>query len=335
MSKIAVMGAGAWGTALALSLARRGGHSITLWAHNPAVAEIIRTNRENTAFLPGVALPTSLTATANSAEALKHAEIVLSVMPSHHVRESYRAFLPHLREDQVLVSATKGIEDETGFRMSQVMASVLAERGLELPIAVLSGPSFAQEVAAGSPTAVTIACPDLHVASRIQQEFAGPSLRLYTNEDVIGVELGGALKNVIAVAAGAVSGLGLGHNSTAALVTRGIAEITRLAVACGGRRETLAGLSGLGDLVLTCTGSLSRNRWLGTELGKGRSLSEALSGLHGKVAEGVRTTSAALELAARHHVEMPIAEQVHAILYQGKHPREAIQDLMGRPGRDE
>lgn len=335
MSKIAVMGAGAWGTALAINLAQRGGHSIMLWAHDRALAEAIRTKRENSAFLPGFPLPSSIAVTGYPGEALKNAEIVLSVMPSHHVRESYATFAQHLREGQVLVSATKGIEDGTGFRMSEAITAALAEHELELPIAVLSGPSFAQEVASGSPTAVTIASRNIHIASRMQKEFAGPTLRLYTNEDVAGVELGGALKNVIAVAAGAVSGLELGHNSTAALVTRGIAEMTRLAVACGGRRETLAGLSGLGDLVLTCTGSLSRNRWLGTELGKGKSLSEALNGLHGKVAEGVRTTSAALELAARHHVEMPIAEQVHAILYQGKHPSEAIQDLMGRPGRDE
>lgn len=335
MSKIAVMGAGAWGTALALNLAQRGGHSITLWAHDPAIAETIRTRRENVAFLPGFQLPSSIAATGYPGEALKNAEIVLSVMPSHHVRESYATFIQYLHEGQVLVSATKGIEDGTGFLMSEVIASVLADRGLELPIAVLSGPSFAQEVAGGSPTAVTIASRDIQIATSMQREFASQSLRLYTNEDVTGVELGGALKNVIALAAGAVSGLGLGHNSTAALVTRGIAEMTRLAVACGARRETLAGLSGLGDLVLTCTGSLSRNRWLGTELGRGKSLSEALAGLNGKVAEGVRTTSAALELAARHHVEMPIAEQVHAILYQGKHPSEAIQDLMGRPGRDE
>ncbi|MFZ0662578.1 MAG: NAD(P)H-dependent glycerol-3-phosphate dehydrogenase, partial [Acidobacteriaceae bacterium] len=266
---------------------------------------------------------------------LEQAEIVVSVMPTHHVRESYTCFAPHLRAEQCLVSATKGIEDRSGLRMSEVIASTLAEHDLELPIAVLSGPSFALEVAAGSPTAVTIASHELELASRIQHEFASVTLRLYTNEDVTGVELGGALKNVIAIAAGAVSGLNLGHNSTAALITRGIAEMTRLAVACGGHRETLSGLSGLGDLVLTCTGALSRNRWVGMELGKGRGLSEALAGLKGKVAEGVLTTSAALELAARHHVEMPIADQVHAILYQGKHPKEAIQDLMGRPGRDE
>jgi len=335
MSTIAVMGGGAWGTALALTLAQRGGHSITLWTHSPAAAEAICKTRENSAFLPGFQLPRGVAVTSEAADALSNAEIVLSVMPSHYVRESYTAFAPHLHAEQVLVSATKGIEDQTALRMSEVIAEILAARNLNLPLAVISGPSFAQELAAGSPTAITVASRNLKLAARIQQEFAGKTLRLYTNEDVIGVELGGALKNVIAIAAGAVSGLKLGHNSTAALITRGIAEITRLAVACGGRRETLAGLSGLGDLVLTCTGSLSRNRWVGQELGKGNSLSEAIAGLKGKVAEGVRTTSAALELARRHKVEMPITEQVHAILYQGKHPSEAIQDLMGRPGRDE
>jgi glycerol-3-phosphate dehydrogenase (NAD(P)+) len=335
MSNVAIMGGGAWGTALALNLAQRGGHSITLWTHSPAVAETIRTKRENTAFLPGFKVPPSITITSKCADALSKADIVLSVMPSHHVRQSYEKFIPHLRAGQSIVSATKGIEDQSALRMSEVIAKVLAARNLNLPIAVLSGPSFAQEVAAGAPTAVTVASRDAKLAARIQNEFASRTIRLYTNEDIIGVELGGALKNVIAIAAGAVSGLALGHNSTAALITRGITEITRLAVACGGRRETLAGLSGLGDLVLTCTGSLSRNRWLGQELGKGRSLSEALNALHGKVAEGVRTTSAALELASRHDVEMPITEQVHAILYQAKHPSEAIQDLMGRPGRDE
>ncbi|MGC2162075.1 MAG: NAD(P)H-dependent glycerol-3-phosphate dehydrogenase [Silvibacterium sp.] len=335
MSNIAVMGGGAWGTALALNLAQRGGHSITLWTHSSAVAETMNATRENTAFLPGFPLAAAIAVTSHAAEALTGAEIVLSVMPSHYVRASYTHFAPHLRAGQSIVSATKGIEDQTGLRMSEVIAGVLTEHHLHLPIAALSGPSFAQEVAAGSPTAVTIASRDLRLAAHVQREFASRSLRLYTNEDIAGVELGGALKNVIAIAAGAVSGLALGHNSTAALITRGIAEITRLSVACGGRRETLAGLSGLGDLVLTCTGSLSRNRWVGMQLGQGHSLADTLTALHGKIAEGIRTTSAALDLATRHHVEMPSAEQVHAILHQGKHPLAAIQDLMSRPGRDE
>lgn len=335
MSRIGVMGGGAWGTALALSLARRGGHSLTLWTHSPEAAADIRASGENRAFLPGFRVPAEIAVTSDAAEALASAEIVVSVMPSHHVRASYERFAPHLQAGQMLVSATKGIEDQTYLRMSEVICEVLRGRGLELSYGVLSGPSFAQEVAARSPTAVTIASNDAILAARAQQEFGSATLRLYTNDDAVGVELGGALKNVIAIAAGIVAGLGLGYNSTAALITRGVAEVTRLAVACGGRRETLAGLSGLGDLVLTCTGGLSRNRWVGMELGKGRALPEILAELHGKVAEGVRTTSAALGLAKKYGVEMPIAEQVEAILHDGRHPRQAIQELMGRPGRDE
>ncbi|HEX3473076.1 MAG TPA: NAD(P)H-dependent glycerol-3-phosphate dehydrogenase [Silvibacterium sp.] len=335
MSRIAVMGGGAWGTAIALSLARRGGHSLTLWTHSPAVASAIRTTGENASFLPGFPIPPEIRLTSDAAEVLESAEIVVSVMPSHHVRASYELFAPHLHPGQFLVSATKGIEDHTYLRMSQVISEVLETHSVTLSCGVLSGPSFAQEVAAGSPTAITIASEDAALATRIQRDFSSGTLRLYTNDDVTGVELGGALKNVIAIAAGIVSGLGLGHNSTAALITRGIAEVTRLAVACGGRRETLAGLSGLGDLVLTCTGSLSRNRWVGVELGKGRPLSAVIAELNDKVAEGVRTTSAALGLAQQHGVEMPIAEQMAAILNGSKLPVQAMQELMSRPGRDE
>jgi glycerol-3-phosphate dehydrogenase (NAD(P)+) len=334
MSRITVLGGGAWGTAIALSLARRGGHELTLWTRSEEVAAAIHATRENTGFLPGFAIPESVAVTTDPELAIVPAEIVVSVMPSHHVRVSYQGFAPYLRAGQTVVSATKGIEDGSYLRVSQIIGEVLAQHHLDLPVAVLSGPSFAQEVAAGSPTAVAIACADQAVAARVQREFSSGTLRLYTNDDVIGVELGGALKNVIAIAAGVVSGLGLGHNSMAALVTRGIAEVTRLATACGGRRETLSGLSGLGDLVLTCTGALSRNRWVGVELGQGKSLPAILDALQGKVAEGVRTTTAALGLAQLHGVELPIAEQVAAIL-QGKSPVEAMQQLMVRPGRDE
>jgi glycerol-3-phosphate dehydrogenase (NAD(P)+) len=335
MSNITIMGGGAWGTAIALSLARRGGHRLTLWTHSEDVAHTIHATRENTGFLPGFAIPETIAVTTDPELAIASAEILVSVMPSHHVRASYERFAPWLRPGQMLVSATKGIEDGSYLRVSQIIAEVLAQRGLELPIAVLSGPSFAQEVAAGSPTAVTIASSDQSVAARMQRDFSSGTLRLYTNDDVIGVELGGALKNVIAIAAGVVAGLGLGHNSTAALITRGIAEVTRLAIACGGRGETLAGLSGLGDLVLTCTGALSRNRWVGVELGRGEPLPAILDALHGKVAEGVRTTTAALGLAEKHRVELPIAEQVASILQDGKSPVRAIQELMVRPGREE
>lgn len=335
MSRIAVMGSGAWGTALAISLARRGGHQIALWSYAKDVAQSMRERRENSQFLPGFRIPEAVGVFESAAETLEGAEIVVSVTPSQFVRSTYEGFAAHLHPGQLLVSATKGIEDETFLRMTQVIGEVLAGRGLELPCGVLSGPSFAQEVAAGAPTAITIASADMNLATRVQREFSGSTLRLYTNDDVVGVELGGSLKNVIAIAAGIVSGLELGYNSTAALITRGIAEITRLAMACGGRRETLAGLSGVGDLVLTCTGSLSRNRTVGMGLGQGRKIDEILAGLEGRVAEGVRTTSAALGLARKHAVEMPIAEQMQAILMHGKAPQRAIEELMLRPGRDE
>jgi glycerol-3-phosphate dehydrogenase (NAD(P)+) len=338
MSRITIMGGGAWGTAIALSLARRGGHELTLWTHSAEVAQTIITRRENTGFLPGFPIPENITITTDAEPAISSSEIVVSVMPSHHVRASYERFAPFLRPGQILVSGTKGIEDGSYLRVSQIIAATLARHRPDiasLPCAVLSGPSFAQEVAAGSPTAITIACSDLAVASRIQKDFSSTTLRLYTNDDVIGVELGGALKNVIAIAAGVVSGLELGHNSTAALITRGIAEVTRLAVAAGSRRETLAGLAGLGDLVLTCTGTLSRNRWVGVELGKGLPLSRILEALHGKVAEGVRTTTAALGLAQQYGVELPIASQVSAILQDGRSPMDAMRELMVRPGREE
>ena len=336
MSKIAVIGTGAWGTALALSLSRRGGHEMTLLARSREVSGAINRDRENRAFLPGFPLPPNITVTSDP-EALAEADIAISAVPSQYLRSTFRHIAPHLKPDLVLVSATKGIEDGTFLRMSEVIADTLAQAGFQHHIAcgVLSGPSFAQEVASGFPTAVTIAFEDPALAVYIQREFGSSSLRLYTNEDVTGVELGGALKNVIAISSGLVAGLGLGHSSAAALMTRGIAEITRLAVACGGRRETLAGLAGLGDLVLTCTGALSRNRSVGIALGRGRPLAEVLESLHGKVAEGVRTTSAALGLARRHGVEMPITEQVEAILHQGRKPLDAIQELMSRPGRDE
>jgi glycerol-3-phosphate dehydrogenase (NAD(P)+) len=335
MSRIALIGAGSWGTALALALERHGGHRITLWSHTRHVAESIERARENVAYLPGLRIPDSIVVTAQLESAIQDAEILVLVTPSEHLRGVVHAMAPLLASRHVLVNATKGIEDGTCLRMSQVIADVLQQHGKHLPCAVLSGPSFAQEVASGSPTAVTIASDNANFAVRIQEEFSGPALRLYTNDDVIGVELGGALKNVIAIAAGVTHGLGLGHNTVAALITRGIAEITRLAVACGGQQETLAGLAGLGDLVLTCTGALSRNRYVGIELGRGRALQEILNGMHGKVAEGVRTTHAALLLARRSGVEMPITEQVASVLSERISARNALRELMSRPGRDE
>jgi glycerol-3-phosphate dehydrogenase (NAD(P)+) len=330
MSRIAVLGAGAWGTALAISLARRGGHQLCLWAHSPALAEQLAGMGENLPYLPGFTLPADIQVTSDLPGAIFERDILLCVTPSQHLRGVVAHIAPMLTKDQIILSASKGIEETTFLRMTQVIASITGN-----PSGVLSGPSFAQEVAAGNPTALVAASHFPQVAYTIQRDFTSPSLRVYTNDDVAGVELGGSLKNVVALAAGVATGLNLGHNSSAALITRGIAEITRLAVACGGRRETLAGLSGLGDLVLTCTGSLSRNRTVGIELGRGRQLPEIIAGLNGKVAEGVRSTTAALGLAARYGIEMPITEQMDAILYQNKGPKEAIRELMSRPGRDE
>jgi glycerol-3-phosphate dehydrogenase (NAD(P)+) len=340
MSRIAVLGAGAWGTALALSLVRCGNHQIYLWSHSQRVAEEIHRTGQNATYLPGFVLPLhtpggGIHVTGSLHEAVAACDMLLLVTPSEHLRTTMEHLLPSLRPGHAVLSATKGIEDHTYLRMTEVIAEVTASRQPRPRYGVISGPSFAQEVAAGMPTAITVASADRTFAQQIQCDFSNSVLRLYTNEDVIGVEIGGALKNVIAISSGVVAGLGLGHNSAAALITRGIAEITRLAVACGGRKETLAGLTGIGDLVLTCTGSLSRNRMVGMELGKGRKLPEILAGLHGKVAEGVRTTTAALGLAQRHGVEMPITEQMAAILYEGKSPKDAIRDLMARPGRNE
>jgi glycerol-3-phosphate dehydrogenase (NAD(P)+) len=329
--KIVVLGSGAWGTALALSLSRNG-RPVTLWAHSPEAAKEIIDPGENVQFLPGFKLPPAITVTGDH-DSVAPADIIVSVVPSEFLRSTLTRIGPHMRTGQIVLSATKGMENNTFLRMSQVIAENTV--GLSIPIGALSGPSFAQEVAEGQPTAVTVAFDDPAVAALVQREFSSESLRLYTSTDVIGVELGGALKNVIAIAAGIAVGVGLGYNSTAALITRGIAEITRLSVSCGGRRETLAGLSGVGDLVLTCTGSLSRNRTVGVELGRGRRLPEILASLGGKVAEGVHTTRAALGLARQRRIEMPITEQMQLILEEGKDPREAIRDLMLRPGKHE
>ncbi|MDQ2926325.1 MAG: NAD(P)-dependent glycerol-3-phosphate dehydrogenase [Acidobacteriota bacterium] len=330
MSRIAIIGAGAWGTALALSLARRGGHTLSLWAHSPAHAEELNHSGENLRYLPHFVLPADVRVTSDLLLATTAADIVLCATPSQRLREIMAQLAPHLTSQQIILSASKGIEDTTFLRMSQVVREHAAN-----PFATLSGPSFAQEVAAGMPTAIAVAADDEAIGKAIQDAFTSPSLRVYRNQDVTGTELGGALKNIIALAAGVVHGLDLGSNSVAALITRGMAEMTRLSIACGGRRETLAGLSGIGDLVLTCTGGLSRNRSVGIELGRGRKLPDILEGLNGKVAEGVRTTTAALGLAARYGVEMPITEQVAAILHEDKSPQNAIRDLMTRPGRTE
>ena len=336
MSQIAVIGAGAWGTALTIALGRKNTHKVRLWAYEKEVIESVRARHTNDLFLPDAPIPHAVSATNNLGEALEGAEIVLSVMPSHHARRVYTQMKPYLKSQMVFVSATKGIENDTYLRMTEVIGQVLSEgKGFTPRLAALSGPSFAKEVAKGDPTAITVASTDHDLAKRIQQEFSDPDFRVYSNDDPVGVELGGSLKNIIAIAAGVVDGLGLGYNTAAALITRGLAEITRLTMSCGGRLETMAGLAGLGDLVLTCTGGLSRNRTVGVELGKGRKLDEIIAGMHGMVAEGVLTTNAAVGLAKKMAVEMPITEQMHAILQHGKAPKEAIRELMTRPSTSE
>ncbi len=337
MADVAIIGAGAWGTGLATVLGRKG-HRVHLWAFEREVVDSVNQGHVNRLFLPEHKLPATVTASERFEDVLPGVAFIVSVMPSHHCRGlfSQMAKSAALKPDTPIVSATKGIEDVTFLRMSEVIAQVLGKDGGFSPrLAVLSGPSFAKEVARGDPTAVTVASPDGDLAAAIQREFSDPSFRVYTNSDVVGVELGGALKNIIAIAAGVCNGLGLGHNTAAALMTRGLAEISRLAVACGARRDTMLGLAGMGDLVLTCTGGLSRNRSVGVELGRGRKLPEIIAGMHGMVAEGVLTTNAALGLAKKAGVEMPITQQMHAILAEGKPPLEAIRELMTRPGKVE
>ncbi len=327
MALIAVIGAGSWGTALSLALSSIG-HAINLWAHEHEVAEIIRTSRENKLFLPGVKLPEGIIPTKSLSHALHEAEYVLTVMPSHFCRGLYEQMLPSLHPDMIFVSATKGLEVESLMRMSEVIGSVV-ERRFAPRLTVLSGPSFARGVAQGDPTAIVVASQDLEAARSVQEKFSSRTLRLYTSTDLVGVELAGATKNVVAIAAGVIEGLGLGHNPMAALITRGLAEITRLACSCGARSETLAGLAGMGDLVLTCTGDFSRNRSVGVELGKGRKLAEILQSMR-EVAEGVKTTEATVALARHHGIEMPITQQVHRILQDQISPRQAIRELMDR-----
>jgi glycerol-3-phosphate dehydrogenase (NAD(P)+) len=332
MIRISIIGAGSWGTALAIALGRSG-RPIKLWAFEPEVVESINARRENELFLPQAKVPSGVTATHDLKEALDGAGIVLTVMPSHVCRATMERMLPDLRADTILVSATKGIDTERLMRMSEIIRAAAAPH-FEPRLCVLSGPSFAREVAQGDPTAVVVASEERGTAELVQREFSSQSLRLYTSGDVIGVELGGALKNVIALAAGVIEGLQLGHNAMAALLTRGLAEMTRLACACGARRETMSGLAGIGDLALTCTGSLSRNRSVGIELGKGRGLADIINSMR-MVAEGVKTTGATLALARRHSVEVPITHQVHRILEGEVSPREAIRILMDRSLKEE
>jgi glycerol-3-phosphate dehydrogenase (NAD(P)+) len=330
MKRTAVLGAGSWGTALAVHLARAD-HQVRLWARDSAFVEELRSSRENAGYLPGVAMPDAIVPTDSLQEAVGDARFVVLAVPSHGLRAVTQRITPYLAQGTILVSATKGLEVDTLERMSEVIGE--ETKGCCATV-VLSGPSFAAEVALGLPAAVLAASTSSDSAAAVQEHFRGRGLRLYVNDDVVGVEIGGALKNVIAIAAGCVEGLGLGHNALAALITRGLAEITRLATAVGGRRETLAGLSGLGDLVLTCTGDLSRNRRVGIELGRGRQIGDILSGMR-MVAEGVRTTRAALALGARYGIELPIAAQMQEVLDGRTPPLRAVETLMLRRQRAE
>lgn len=330
--QVTVLGSGSWGSALAKVLADKG-HRVTLWGRRPELMEAIRTSHQNTQYLPGITFPDTLSATSDLSEALARAEMIVVAVPTHGLREVLRAARPHIERPVPIVSATKGIENDTLMLVSDVIAS-------ELPwsrecFAALSGPSFALEVAQRLPTVVVAAAHDLSLAREVQQAFfSDGTFRVYVSTDVVGVEVGGALKNVIAIAAGASDGMGFGHNARAALITRGLAEIARMAVKLGGEPLTVAGLAGMGDLVLTCTGQLSRNRHVGYELGKGRPLNEVLAEMH-QVAEGVRTAKSAHELARREGVSMPIVAEVYKVLYEGKDPRAAVWDLMVRQANRE
>ena len=327
MKTIAIIGAGGWGTALSIALARNA-ETIRLWVYEPELYESLRTTKVNSLYLPGVFIPPNVVPTQRLDAALADAELVLTAVPSQHLRAVCRQMLPSVRPEQIFWSATKGLENHTLLRMSEVIRETLAPHFVPR-LAALSGPTFAREVAHGSPATVVVACEDDSLAGVLQKQFSTPAFRLYTNTDVIGVELGGAIKNVIAIAAGVCEGMGLGSNAIAAVITRGLAEMTRLACAMGARRETLYGLAGLGDLVLTATGPLSRNRSAGVEMGRGRSLEDILGSTRMAI-EGIPATAAAMELARRKGVAMPITEQMHAMLFNQRSPQDALRELMER-----
>jgi glycerol-3-phosphate dehydrogenase (NAD(P)+) len=332
MTRVAVLGAGSWGTALAVHLSG-GGVSTRLWSRRPETAAALAGARVNAAYLPGIAFPPGLEIVAGLQAALQDADLVLFVAPAQAMRELARRAAPHLPAGAGLVIASKGIEETTGLLMTGVLAAELGPAAATR-LAILSGPSFALEVARGEPTAVVVASADAATSRRVQEVMSIGNLRLYRNDDPEGVALAGALKNVVAIATGIAEGLGLGLNTRAALITRGLAEITRLGLATGARASTFAGLAGIGDLVLTCTGGLSRNRALGLEIGRGRRLDDVIAGWR-MVAEGVATTRAALILAARHGVELPIAAQVDEVLFRGRSARDAVKELLSRPLKEE
>ena len=330
MKQIAIIGAGNWGTALAV-MAARAGHRVSLWSRDPDVVKSINQDRINARYLTTVPIPANVNATNDLGEALQDAAMIVFAAPSHTARELFTAMSPSFGELAVLVSVSKGIEIETGKRISEIAKEVI---GGTHSFVCLSGPSFAKEVVAGHPTAIVAASKDSAAARVVQNDLSFENLRIYTNADVVGTELGGSVKNVMAIAAGMTTGLGFGANSLAALITRGLAEITRLARREGAQIETLMGLAGLGDLVLTCTGSLSRNRFVGEELGKGRTLAEITAGMN-EIAEGINTARAVKKLADRAGLEMPITNEVNAVLYDGKPARDAVAELMSRPLREE
>ena len=332
MRTIAIIGGGSWGTALALAATRsRAQHSVRLWLREKDLAGRMQTSRENDLFLPGFSLPPQVGITGELARAAAGADIVVSVIPAQFLRRVWAELRGELSPKAAVVSATKGLENESLLRPTEVIRQALGD---SRQLAALSGPSFAREVAAGLPTAVVAAAEEEALVREMQEEISGPTLRLYTNTDVAGVEIGGAVKNVIAIAAGVSDGLELGTNARAALITRGLAEMTRLAVACGGRRETLAGLAGLGDLVLTCTGALSRNRSVGLELARGRKLEEIVGSMR-MIAEGVETTRVTRALGRRLGVELPITEQMYRMLFENLAPQTAVRELMERALKEE
>ena len=330
MKQIAIIGAGNWGTALAI-VAARAGHQVKLWSRDAGVVKSINQDRINSRYLSSASIPANVTATNDLGEAVRDATLIVFAAPSHTARELLTAVSPLIGEPSIIVSVSKGIEIETGKRISEISKEVV---NIAHSFVCLSGPSFAKEVIAGHPTAIVAASKDGSAARAVQNDLSFENLRIYTNSDVVGTELGGSVKNVMAIAAGMTTGLGLGSNSVAALITRGVAEITRLARREGAQIETLMGLAGLGDLVLTCTGSLSRNRFVGEELGKGKTLIEITSRMN-EVAEGINTARAVKKLADRASLEMPITNEVNAVLYEGKPARDAVAELMSRPLREE
>ena len=330
--RIAVVGAGSWGTALAV-IAARAGHDVRVWSRDAMVVERINKSRINPRYLSTAAIPDQVLATADLRDAVVEASMVLLAVPSHAAREVLTSMQPHVSSSSIVVSVTKGMEIETGLRISELVCQLLGE-SFKDRFVCLSGPSFAKEVVEAHPTAIVAASSNLDAAQEVQTAFSFDNLRIYTNSDVVGTELCGSIKNVMAIAAGMTSGLGLGSNSVAALITRGLAEMTRLVLKCGGQFETMVGLAGLGDLVLTCTGNLSRNRYVGEELGKGRRLDEITAAMT-EVAEGIKTSRAVKRLAEEAGVEMPITNEVVAVLYEGKSARAAVTELMSRPLKPE